>query len=459
MPSSINSDNGAVSGSAGLKYAADATGNLVLQTNTVNAVTIDTNQNVTLNSTGAITLNAGNSAQRPTGANGMLRYSTTTNSFEGYAAGAWGAIGGAAGGGTTWQNVITSNTTVSVGNAYPVNTTSSSIVVTLPSSPGAGNLIQLTDYARTWNSNSVTLNPNGNKIQGSTSNVILNINGQSVSLVYVDSTQGWLPSFNSVTQLANYTVTYLVVAGGAGGGSGGGGAGGLLYNTYSVSAGQSYGITVGGGGAGGNGGALKGTNGTNSAFSSIAVAIGGGYGTATDSVGGNGGSGGGSGANGGAVLAGGSGTAGQGNPGGTNGTTSANYPAGGGGGAGATGQNGVNGSQGGAGGAGAAYSISGASVTYAGGGGGGLYGTGSGGSGGAGGGGAGGGNNTGGGGAGTLNTGGGGGGAANAGAGGTGGSGIVIISYAGSQRGTGGTITTVGGNTIHTFTGSGTFTA
>jgi PKD repeat protein len=43
--------------------------------------------------------------------------------------------------------------------------------------------------------------------------------------------------------------------------------------------------------------------------------------------------------------------------------------------------------------------------------------------------------------------------------GGTGGSGIVIISYSGSQRGTGGTVTSSGGNTIHTFTSSGTYTA
>lgn len=38
-------------------------------------------------------------------------------------------------------------------------------------------------------------------------------------------------------------------------------------------------------------------------------------------------------------------------------------------------------------------------------------------------------------------------------------SGVVIISYAGSQRGTGGTVTSSGGNTIHTFTTSGTYTA
>jgi hypothetical protein len=43
--------------------------------------------------------------------------------------------------------------------------------------------------------------------------------------------------------------------------------------------------------------------------------------------------------------------------------------------------------------------------------------------------------------------------------GGAGGTGIVIISYSGGQRGSGGTVTSVGGNTIHTFTTSGTFTA
>ena len=45
---------------------------------------------------------------------------------------------------------------------------------------------------------------------------------------------------------------------------------------------------------------------------------------------------------------------------------------------------------------------------------------------------------------------------AQAGAGGAGGSGVVIISYSGSQIFTGGTVTSSGGNTIHTFTSSGT---
>jgi hypothetical protein len=40
-----------------------------------------------------------------------------------------------------------------------------------------------------------------------------------------------------------------------------------------------------------------------------------------------------------------------------------------------------------------------------------------------------------------------------------GGSGVVIIRYLGGQRGTGGTVTSSGEYTIHTFTTSGTYTA
>jgi hypothetical protein len=39
-----------------------------------------------------------------------------------------------------------------------------------------------------------------------------------------------------------------------------------------------------------------------------------------------------------------------------------------------------------------------------------------------------------------------------------GGSGIIIIRYAGGQQATGGTVTSAGGYTYHTFTSSGTYT-
>ena len=64
--------------------------------------------------TNALGLPVGTNAQRPTGAstpavsNGMFRYNTDTSSFEGYSAGAWGAVGGGATGPGTdaifWEN-------------------------------------------------------------------------------------------------------------------------------------------------------------------------------------------------------------------------------------------------------------------------------------------------------------------------------------------------------------------
>ena len=253
-----------------------------------------------------------------------------------------------------------------------------------------------------------------------------------------------------------YLASYLVVAGGGGGGgviAGGGGAGGLLTASgLSLTAGTAYTITVGAGGAGVSTAASNGANGSNSVFGSVATATGGGGGassTGTVVAGSAGGSGGGGSSSG----AGGAGTSGQGFAGGT-GANTPNYGAGGGGGAAAVGGAGSSGGAGGAGGAGAANTLSGSSVTYAGGGGGGYFTGGSGGAGGAGGGGSGGSPAA----SGTANTGGGGGGGVNN-LGGTGGSGIVIISYVGTQRGTGGTVTSVGGSTIHTFTTSGTFTA
>ena len=61
--------------------------------------------------------------------------------------------------------------------------------------------------------------------------------------------------------------------------------------------------------------------------------------------------------------------------------------------------------------------------------------------------------------AGTAATGGGGGGGyGNSNTGAAGGSGVVILRYVGTQRGTGGTVTSSGGYTYHTFTSSGSIT-
>ena len=262
-----------------------------------------------------------------------------------------------------------------------------------------------------------------------------------------------------------YSVEYLVVAGGGAGGLyGGGGAGGFRTGTaFAVTVGTSYTVTVGAGGAGVATTESQTNNpGSNSVFSTITAAGGGGAGN-NQGTGGNGGSGGGSGWN---TAGGGSGNTpsvspSQGNNGGNGASGGPNYGGGGGGGAGASGTNGTT-TTGGNGGNGTASSISGSSVTYAGGGAGGTYqgGTiGTAGTGGGGAAGAAGGNNPGT--NGTSNTGGGGGASSYQSAAalsGSGGSGVVIIRYLGSQRGTGGTVTSSGGYTIHTFTTSGTYT-
>jgi hypothetical protein len=296
----------------------------------------------------------------------------------------------------------------------------------------------------------------------------------AVGMQRYNTTLGYIEYYNGVTwyqlQPAPYTIEYLVVAGGGSGGGmttggsfhgagGGGGAGGYISGSTTVEPTTAYSLVIGAGGAGAS--ASVGANGANSTgFSQTAV--GGGYGGRGNSgvVGGSGGSGGGGTRE---ANAGGSGTSGQGNAGAT-------YPGGsgggggGGGGAGASGSGGGN--SGGPGGAGLNWQSLG--TFYAGGGGGAEGGNilGGAGAGGAGGGGTGAVNSTNGltGGNATANTGGGGGGggsAQNSGsatAGGNGGSGIVIIRYAGGQKGLGGTVTSSGGYTYHTFTTSGTYT-
>ena len=370
--------------------------------------------------------------------------------------GVTGVLPATNGGSVAWQSVQTANFTAVAGRAYPINTTSGAITVTLPPSPSAGNIVQLTDYAGTWATNYVTVAPNGSKINGGTAIFPATSARESLALVYIDATQGWLvyAGVNAINPGA-YAASYLITAGGGGGGAdgGGGGAGGLLTGTTTLASSTVYTATVGAGGAGGTTSGGTAASGSNSVFSSFTSIGGGGAGNESGS-GLSGGSGGGGGRDGAASRTGGSGTSGQGNSGGSNSTTSP-FPAGGGGGASVVGATGA-GSTSGAGGAGTASSITGSSITYAGGGGGGGNGSSLGaGAGGSGGGGAG--AFTGAGNAGTANTGGGGGGSSNVvtNAGGAGGSGIVILSvptafYSGTT--TGSTAVFVGAITTTTLT-------
>ena len=68
----------------------------------------------------------------------------------------------------------TSNFTATNGEGYFVNTTSGAITVTLPAG-SAGSIVSLKDYANTWNTNNVTVTPNGtDKINGTNADAVLN---------------------------------------------------------------------------------------------------------------------------------------------------------------------------------------------------------------------------------------------------------------------------------------------
>ena len=166
------------------------------------------------------------------------------------------------------------------GDGFFANTTGSAFNMNLPAG-SAGAIVSVADYAGTWQTNALTVVPNGtDKIGGVNANVSLSTEGQSVTFVFVDSTQGWINTMDSTSnergatficasvsgacntlttapdcanvKIATFTgpgtftvnsiagsaennlVSYVVVAGGAGGGggtpnwtqAGGGGAGG-----------------------------------------------------------------------------------------------------------------------------------------------------------------------------------------------------------------------------------------
>ena len=172
-----------------------------------------------------------------------------------------------------WQtgSIKTSTFTAASGEGYFCDTSGGAFTVNLPAG-SAGAIVSLADYTRTWQTNNLTVSPNGSeKIGGVAGDSILNTEGQSVTLVYVDGTEGWINVQDSTSAIkgrvitpfiiatggttstsgdckihtftgpgtfcvtnegtgCNQVISYLVVAGGGGGGhddGGGGGAGGF----------------------------------------------------------------------------------------------------------------------------------------------------------------------------------------------------------------------------------------
>ena len=247
---------------------------------------------------GTVTLgDSGDTFTIPSGA-------TITNAGTANGFGATGAV--------NWQTTVkTGDFTAVAGEGYFVDTSSGEIDVALPAGT-AGAIVGVADYAKNFATNNCILVQNGSdKIGGSTVNAVLSTNGVAVSLVFVDSTKGWIVTDSGnetdaptakfitatggtiTTRCTNFkvhtftgpgsfdvtcagnpagssTVDYMVIAGGGGSGTagaGGGGAGGYRESHSSPVSGcytasplatptgitvtaTSFPITVGGGGAG-----------------------------------------------------------------------------------------------------------------------------------------------------------------------------------------------------------------
>ena len=245
------------------------------------------------------------------------------------------------------------------GDGFFCNTTSGGFTANLPAGV-AGAIVSFADYAGTWQTGNLTVSPNGSdKIGGTNADVVLNTEGQSVTFVFADSTQGWINVQDSTSNergnafivasggtestvncgackvhtftgpgtftvsctalcAANNVVSYLVVAGGGGGGThraAGGGAGGFREakspvtpytaspldgypsapNRITVTA-AAFPITVGAAGSGGTGPTSPAPGGTGGTSTfSTITSAGGGGGGGGCGVGVSGGSGGGGG--------------------------------------------------------------------------------------------------------------------------------------------------------------------
>ena len=113
------------------------------------------------------------------------------NSITGSGTTAVGQLSFAAAG-TSWQSVKTSTFTAAAGEGYFVNTTSGAITMNLPAGT-LGDEIAFIDYAGTFDSYTFTVSANGSeKIHGSTDDLTISTERAANTLVFTDSTQGWL---------------------------------------------------------------------------------------------------------------------------------------------------------------------------------------------------------------------------------------------------------------------------
>ena len=99
------------------------------------------------------------------------------------------------------------------GEGYFVDTSSNAVTANLPAGV-AGAIVSFADYAENFDTNPLTISPNGTDKIGSVNEVaVADTKGQSLTFVFVDSTQGWINTMDSTSNVRGKPA-FIVATGG-----------------------------------------------------------------------------------------------------------------------------------------------------------------------------------------------------------------------------------------------------
>ena len=78
------------------------------------------------------------------------------------------------------------------GKKYFVNTLSGTVGIRLPEFPSVGDEIEIFDATNYASTNNITVSSNGNKIEGSVQDFVIDVNADNARVIYTGSNYGWV---------------------------------------------------------------------------------------------------------------------------------------------------------------------------------------------------------------------------------------------------------------------------